>query len=63
MSNEPQRWRVCLSDIDMTKLMRNLLENNIAVSFREGALRLSPHGYNDQTDIDRLFDVIDTLER
>jgi selenocysteine lyase/cysteine desulfurase len=40
-----------------------LLENSIMVNVRGGGIRVSPHFYNNELDIRRLFAVIDEILR
>ena len=42
----------------LLKWHRTLEENGIVCAPREGMLRFSPHFYNDETEIDRLIDVL-----
>ncbi len=42
------------------QLFERLREANVIVSLREGALRISPHLYNSERDIDRLLTVLTT---
>jgi len=35
-----------------------LTENNIYLSFRGSSMRVAPHLYNDEQDVQRLFDVL-----
>jgi selenocysteine lyase/cysteine desulfurase len=37
-----------------------LRNGNVVVSMREGRIRVSPHLFNSQRDIDRLIDVVTT---
>jgi selenocysteine lyase/cysteine desulfurase len=39
------------------KLHQELLANHIAVSMRQGVIRVSPYLYNDDVDIDRLLEI------
>ncbi|MGH7885655.1 MAG: aminotransferase class V-fold PLP-dependent enzyme [Thermodesulfobacteriota bacterium] len=48
-------------DFDKQKLRDKLEENNIMVNFRGGAIRVSPHFYNNKNDIENLFQKIDKL--
>jgi selenocysteine lyase/cysteine desulfurase len=40
------------------ELYKQLREENVIVSLREGNIRVSPHLYNTERDIDRLISVI-----
>ncbi len=42
-------------------LASRLAEENVFVSVRSGSVRVSPHIYNDEGDIERLFDVLDRV--
>jgi len=41
-----------------TQLYQHLRKENVIVSLREGNIRVSPHLYNTERDIDRLISVI-----
>jgi len=41
----------------LKNLHKHLLDNNIVVSYRNGALRVSPHFYNDNADIEKFIDA------
>jgi selenocysteine lyase/cysteine desulfurase len=40
------------------ELYQKLRNGNVVVSMREGKIRVSPHLFNSQRDIDRLIDVV-----
>lgn len=42
-------------------LVQELSTRGVEVSLRGGGLRISPHLYNDQNDVERLFDVLQQL--
>ena len=42
-------------------LLEKLSERNIFVSVRGNSVRVSPHLYNNNDDIDRLFDALSTV--
>jgi selenocysteine lyase/cysteine desulfurase len=48
---------------DPAKMKDALLENSIMVNVRGGGIRVSPHFYNNELDIRRLFAVIDEILR
>jgi selenocysteine lyase/cysteine desulfurase len=43
-----------------TELYKKLRAENVIVSLREGNIRVSPHLYNTERDIDRLIAVVTT---
>ncbi|MCX6833920.1 MAG: aminotransferase class V-fold PLP-dependent enzyme, partial [candidate division Zixibacteria bacterium] len=43
----------------VAKLHRELLKNKIILVNREGSIRVSVHLYNDESDIDRLIEVLE----
>ena len=50
-----------LRGADNAAAVRHLLERRVRVSLRNGAIRVSPHYYNDETDIAALFEGLDSL--
>jgi selenocysteine lyase/cysteine desulfurase len=44
-------------------IARRLSDKGVEVSYRGGAIRVSPHLYNDRTDVDRLFGALDAVLR
>jgi len=47
-----------LADPTRRKVFERLRAAQVFVSLREGALRISPHLYNSERDIDRLLTVL-----
>jgi selenocysteine lyase/cysteine desulfurase len=43
---------------DASELARRLMEKKIAVAARHGALRVSPHFYNNEEDLARLEEAL-----
>jgi len=42
----------------MAELYQKLRKENVVVSMREGRIRVSPHLFNSERDIDRLINVL-----
>ena len=51
---------VRLTDADPQAIQMALAEANVHVSVRGDAIRVAPHVYNDEADVDRLFEVLRT---
>jgi cysteine desulfurase/selenocysteine lyase len=52
---------VSIRAADSRKLFGFLRENNIAVSFRENSIRVSPHFYNSLEEVDKLLELLETF--
>ncbi len=46
--------------VDAGKLFRHLLKRKVLAAQRGNAVRLSPHFYNDESDIEKLFEALDS---
>ncbi len=49
--------------LTMDAIKKATVEKNIFVSYRAGAMRISPHLYNKQLDFERLMDAIKSIQR
>ncbi|NND97582.1 MAG: aminotransferase class V-fold PLP-dependent enzyme [Pirellulaceae bacterium] len=47
-----------VADVDPAEIRQRCLQQNVVVSCRGGGVRASIHAYNDETDLDRLVDVV-----
>jgi selenocysteine lyase/cysteine desulfurase len=52
---------LCVAPANVGEAFRALKSARIICSLREGAIRLSPHAYNSQTDMERVVDVLESL--
>ena len=43
---------------DANELRKIALANNVALACRDGRLRVSPHAYNNEEDVERLIGVL-----
>ena len=43
-------------ELDLTKLSEFMADNKVSLTVRDGMVRLSPHFYNSENEIDRFFD-------
>jgi len=53
--------RVPLGDLEPARVVRDLAEQRVIASARDGALRFSVHLYNHEDDIDRLVAILKSL--
>jgi len=52
---------MCVAPANVGEAFRALKAARIICSLREGAIRLSPHAYNSQTDMERVVEVLESL--
>jgi cysteine desulfurase/selenocysteine lyase len=52
---------ICLAPANVVEAFRALKAARIVCSLREGAIRLSPHGYNSLGDMERVVEVLESL--
>ena len=48
-----------LADQDLADVRNTCLQHNVVLSHRNGCLRISPHGYNNEEEIDRLIEILE----
>jgi len=49
--------------LDLKKLSGFMAENQVSLTVRDGMVRLSPHFYNSENEIDRFFDLLDRFRK
>jgi len=52
---------LCVAPANVGEAFRALKAARVICSLREGAIRLSPHGYNSQNDMERVVEVLESL--
>jgi selenocysteine lyase/cysteine desulfurase len=50
-------------EMDLTKLSDFMAENKVSLTVRDGMVRISPHFYNSENEIDRFFDLLDRFRK
>jgi selenocysteine lyase/cysteine desulfurase len=59
----PHMLSVSLPDGEAKRLVERLATENIYVALRLGRVRISPHVYNDENDLDRFIEVFHRVTR
>ena len=49
-------------DINLKKLPDFMADNQVSLTVRDGLVRLSPHFYNNENEVDRFFDLLDRFQ-
>jgi cysteine desulfurase / selenocysteine lyase len=52
---------ICLAPTNVVEAFRALKAARIVCSLREGAIRLSPHGYNSMGDMEQVVEILESL--
>ena len=47
-----------LADQDLAAVRNTCLQHKVVLSHRNGCLRISPHGYNNEEEVDRLIEIL-----
>jgi len=50
-------------EMDLQKFSDFMAENQVSLTVRDGIVRLSPHFYNSENEIDRFFDLLDRFKK
>jgi len=50
-------------EMDLKKLSDFMAQNQVSLTVRDGMVRLSPHFYNSENEIDRFFDLLDRFRK
>ena len=50
-------------EMDLQKLSDFMAANQVSLTVRDGMVRLSPHFYNSENEIDRFFDLLDRFKK